>query len=252
MVRSHRERPWTWRVGHRGRSCGRFPAYLAGCGARRFPRFPVRRRAAAGAAGKLLHRARATYMSSRRGPDGTREERRSGAEAAVTSPIACGSATGSHFPLSALGQRDSDRDLPGDMPGSQDQGVLRQQHRSCRDKRRPALYRPRQCLRLPRSTSSPDCTCNGRDAFGLARSRRQAIRRCGAGDIVATKDGLQAYTGRRGQGAAFSPVDDDGGHCRARRATSHTVTARRPARRPPRSAESIARPDADRQADTTR
>jgi hypothetical protein len=29
-----------------------------------------------------------------------------------------------------------------------------------------------------------------------------------AGDIVATKGGLLAYTGGRGQGAAFAPVDD--------------------------------------------
>jgi hypothetical protein len=52
-----------------------------------------------------------------------------------------------------------------------------------------------------------NCTCNGKDALGLApfdMSRDPTLR---PGDIVATKDGFVAYGGLRGQGAAFTPID---------------------------------------------
>jgi hypothetical protein len=51
------------------------------------------------------------------------------------------------------------------------------------------------------------CTCNGRDALGLSSFdvRRDPTLR--PGDIVSTKEGLMAYTGRSAQGAAFTPVN---------------------------------------------
>ena len=135
---------------HRGRSRGRFPAYLAGRGARRFPRFPVRRRAAAGAAGKLLPRAVSTHVvqaGTRRHARGWRRRWRWRRPLRRLLRAALRRA-----PLSARahGQRGADRDLPGDVPSEQDQSVLRQRHRSRRGARRPALYRPRQRLCLPR------------------------------------------------------------------------------------------------------
>jgi hypothetical protein len=51
------------------------------------------------------------------------------------------------------------------------------------------------------------CTCNGKNAFGLARfgvSNDPTLR---PGDIVATKQGLMAYSGKNGKTAAFKPVD---------------------------------------------
>ena len=51
-----------------------------------------------------------------------------------------------------------------------------------------------------------NCTCNGKDAFGLARfelSRDPTLR---PGDIVATKQGLMAYNGKSGKADAFTPV----------------------------------------------
>ena len=51
------------------------------------------------------------------------------------------------------------------------------------------------------------CTCNGRDAMGLAPldvSNDPTLR---PGDIVATKDGLVSFTGRSGPGASFAPVN---------------------------------------------
>jgi hypothetical protein len=51
-----------------------------------------------------------------------------------------------------------------------------------------------------------NCTCNGKDAFGLARFDLSSDPTLRPGDIVATKDGFVAYSGARGQ-SAFTPVD---------------------------------------------
>jgi hypothetical protein len=52
-----------------------------------------------------------------------------------------------------------------------------------------------------------NCTCNGKDAFGLAPFDLSADPTLRPGDIVSTKDGFQAYAGKHGQGDAFTPVD---------------------------------------------
>ena len=53
-----------------------------------------------------------------------------------------------------------------------------------------------------------NCTCNGKDAFGLAPFEAASDPTLRPGDIVATKDGFVAYTGgKRGQAATFTPVD---------------------------------------------
>jgi Protein of unknown function (DUF2865) len=56
----------------------------------------------------------------------------------------------------------------------------------------------------------PGCTCNGRDAFGLARIDVDKDPTLQAGDIVATRSGLQVFRGTRGATAKaeFSPVRD--------------------------------------------
>jgi len=51
------------------------------------------------------------------------------------------------------------------------------------------------------------CTCNGRDAFGLASFDVKNDPTLRPGDIVSGKEGLLAYTGKSGQGAAFTPVN---------------------------------------------
>jgi hypothetical protein len=54
----------------------------------------------------------------------------------------------------------------------------------------------------------PDCTCNGKDAFGLAPYDSKYDPTLRPGDIGATKDGFVAFTGKRvGQVAEFTPVD---------------------------------------------
>jgi Protein of unknown function (DUF2865) len=53
-----------------------------------------------------------------------------------------------------------------------------------------------------------NCTCNGKDAFGLAPFDLSSDPTLRPGDIVSTKDGaLVAYAGRGANGKAFMPVD---------------------------------------------
>lgn len=54
-----------------------------------------------------------------------------------------------------------------------------------------------------------NCTCNGKDAFGLASFDVKDDPTLRPGDIVSTKDGLLAFTGRSGSTAAFMPVNPD-------------------------------------------
>jgi hypothetical protein len=51
-----------------------------------------------------------------------------------------------------------------------------------------------------------NCTCNGKDAFGLAPFDLSSDPTLRPGDIVATKDGLLAYTGKTARGDGFVPV----------------------------------------------
>ncbi len=52
-----------------------------------------------------------------------------------------------------------------------------------------------------------NCTCNGKDAFGLARLDVRADPTLRPGDIVMTKTGPVAFSGKRGATATFTPVD---------------------------------------------
>ena len=50
------------------------------------------------------------------------------------------------------------------------------------------------------------CTCNGRNAFGLAHIDATSDPTLRAGDVVATKSGLMAFTGTPNKTADFTPV----------------------------------------------
>ena len=52
-----------------------------------------------------------------------------------------------------------------------------------------------------------NCTCNGKDAFGLTSFDVKRDPTLRPGDIVSTHEGLLAFTGRSAQGAAFTPVN---------------------------------------------
>ena len=51
-------------------------------------------------------------------------------------------------------------------------------------------------------------TCNGRDAFGLAHIDAGSDRTLRAGDVVATENGLMAYTGATDKTADFTPIEN--------------------------------------------
>jgi hypothetical protein len=61
------------------------------------------------------------------------------------------------------------------------------------------------------------CTCNGRDAFGLARFDVATDPTLRPGDVVATKDGLVAFTGSKDKVANFTPVQDYSGFSKSYR-----------------------------------
>jgi hypothetical protein len=50
------------------------------------------------------------------------------------------------------------------------------------------------------------CTCNGRDAFGMAHIDAISDPTLRQGDVVATKSGLMAFTGSKNKTADFTPV----------------------------------------------
>jgi len=52
-----------------------------------------------------------------------------------------------------------------------------------------------------------NCTCNGKDAFGLSAFDVTNDPTLRPGDIVSTRDGMMAYTGKSGPTAAFVPVN---------------------------------------------
>ncbi|HEY5380365.1 MAG TPA: DUF2865 domain-containing protein [Pseudolabrys sp.] len=52
------------------------------------------------------------------------------------------------------------------------------------------------------------CTCNGRNAFGLAHIDVKYDPTLRSGDVVATTNGLAAYTGARNNVAEFTPVQN--------------------------------------------
>lgn len=52
-----------------------------------------------------------------------------------------------------------------------------------------------------------DCTCNGRDAFGLAPLKVADDPTLRPGDIVVTANGPVAYAGKNARGQAYAPVD---------------------------------------------
>jgi hypothetical protein len=51
------------------------------------------------------------------------------------------------------------------------------------------------------------CTCNGRDAFGLAHIDVNSDPTLKPGDVVATRRGMVAFTGMTGHAANFTPVE---------------------------------------------
>jgi hypothetical protein len=101
------------------------------------------------------------------------------------------------------------------------------------------------------------CTCNGRDAFGLAPLDAANDPTLRTGDIVATRGGFVAYQGRRGRNGDtnFTPIDSYSGlSADLRRRLSETTVMPAPAasKLPVDDHAAAASPEAGRQAQLVR
>ena len=105
------------------------------------------------------------------------------------------------FSARAHDQRDADRDLPGDVPGEQDQGLLRRRNRRRRGQGRPALC---AISTTPSSTASKwwrTAPATAKTRSASRRSTCRTIRRCGPATSFRPRIGFVAYGGARGQAA---------------------------------------------------
>jgi hypothetical protein len=59
-----------------------------------------------------------------------------------------------------------------------------------------------------------NCTCNGKDIFGVARLDASADPTLRRGDMVATRRGMMAVSGKAGSGPQFTAAGDDRGFSR--------------------------------------
>jgi hypothetical protein len=107
---------------------------------------------------------------------------------------------------------------------------------------------------LFRTRIVPGCTCNGRDAFGLASVKPAEDPTLRAGDVVATETGFMAYRGGGKRNANFTPIDQaPGTSAELRRQLSQTKIAPAddtPA--PPVALAPVARDGGDHQAQLAR
>ncbi len=90
-----------------------------------------------------------------------------------------------------------------------------------------------------------NCTCNGRNARGLAPFDLSSDLTLRPGDIVSTKDGFVAFTGKPGQADAFTPVDPASIATELNSDTSHVAAVSR------RTRETLADADAGARSQPT-
>jgi hypothetical protein len=103
----------------------------------------------------------------------------------------------------------------------------------------------------------PGCTCNGKDAFGLAPMKASEDPTLRQGDVVATEEGFVAYTGSHKRTADFTPINSASGvsaESKRQLAQTRIAPASPPAGRPEviSAASSAARDGKDRQAQLER
>ena len=148
---------------------------------------------------------------------------------------------GEHFPLEHLANATPVEACRAMCPASQTKIFYRQRNRRRGRQGRRALCRPRHRLHLSPALVA-NCTCNGRNARGLAPFDLSSDPTLRPGDIVSTKDGFVAYTGKPGQADAFTPVDPASISTELNSDTSHVAAV------PRRTRETLADADAGARA----
>jgi hypothetical protein len=113
---------------------------------------------------------------------------------------------GQHFPLEHLANATPIETCRAMCPASRTKVFFGSEidHAVTRD---GARYADLDTAFVYRTKLVPNCTCNGRDAFGLAHFDLSSDPTLRPGDLVATKSGYVAYAGKGGAGDAFTPVD---------------------------------------------
>jgi Protein of unknown function (DUF2865) len=252
VARSHRERPWTWRLLAAGALAAASILALPGAAHAGFLDFLFGgpQQQPAPPAGSYAEPPGAPTV--RRAPDGTREEGGGGGGGGGGRYVAycvrlC---DGHHFPLEHMANAMPIETCRAMCPASKTKvffgsGIDRA---AARDGQR---YTDLDGAYVYRDHLVANCTCNGRDAFGLARFEATSDPTLRAGDIVATKNGMLAFSGRSGQGATFSPVDEAAVAAELNKASSRARLTQRAAPAPAAEEEpgTIVQPDADMQAD---
>ncbi len=163
-----------------------------------------------------------------RPPDGTREQGGGGGRYVAFCVRLC---DGQHFPLEHMANATPVETCRAMCPASKTKVFFGNgiDHAAAHDGQR---YADLDNAYVYREHLVANCTCNGRDAFGLAPFEATSDPTLRAGDIVATKDGLVAFTGRRGQGSAFTPVDPSTITAELNQASAHARLSRRAEPRP--------------------
>jgi hypothetical protein len=101
---------------------------------------------------------------------------------------------------------------------------------------------------LYREKLVPDCTCNGKDPLGLVRLDPKEDPTLRPGDVIATKEGLMAYSGTsRSRSAEFTPVQSYSGISKdMRKKLSETKIVHTAVPKvPPRTAETVGQSSRD-------
>ena len=113
---------------------------------------------------------------------------------------------GQHFPLENLANATPVETCRAMCPASKTKVFFGNgiDHASARDGQR---YTDLDNAYVYRDHLVANCTCNGKDAFGLAPYDAASDPTLRPGDIVSTKSGLMAFGGKRGQTVTYTPVD---------------------------------------------
>jgi hypothetical protein len=96
------------------------------------------------------------------------------------------------------------------------------------------------------------CTCNGRDAFGLAHIDAKSDPTLRPGDVVATQDGLVAFAGSKNKTAEFTPVESYRGFPQSYRDKLSELKVMPPNAGVPEVTSSVMLPVADKARDDDR
>jgi len=248
VVRSHRRRPWKCGFAAAGALAAAFALVLpdvAHAGILDFLFGGFQQQPAPPPASSY---AEPPTSSPRRAPDGTREDGGGGGRYAGYCVRLC---DGHPFPLDHTGSAAPVETCRAMCPASKTKvffggGIDRA---AARDGQR---YADLDTAYAYRDHLVPNCTCNGRNAFGLAPFEATSDPTLRAGDIVVTKNGPLAYSGRSGQGAAFTPVDEAAVTAELNKASSRTRQSPRAAPQPAAEEEpgTIVQPDADARPDS--